>query len=54
MYNEDKITDTIRNTINSILPDSRIILFEDACWMHDIQLKDNLPLVDDYNRTCQE
>ena len=28
--------------------------FEDACWMQDIQLKDNVPLVDDYNGTCQE
>ena len=28
--------------------------FEDACWMQDIQLKDNMPLVNDYNRTCQE
>ena len=28
--------------------------FADACWMQDIQLKDNMPLVNDYNRTCQE
>ena len=28
--------------------------FEDARWMQDIQLKDNMPLVNDYNRTCQE
>ena len=28
--------------------------FEDARWMQDIKLKDNVPLVDNYNRTCQE
>ena len=28
--------------------------FEDAHWMQDIQLKDNMPLVNDYNRACQE
>ena len=28
--------------------------FEDAICMQDIQLKDNLPLVDDYNRACQD
>ena len=28
--------------------------FEDACWMQDIKLKDNMPLVNDYNRICQE
>ena len=28
--------------------------FKDAFWMQDIQLKDIMPLVNDYNRTCQE
>ena len=28
--------------------------FKDACWMHKIQLRDNVPQVHDYNRTCQE
>ena len=26
--------------------------YEDACWIQDIQLKDNMPQVNDYNRTC--
>ena len=28
--------------------------FKDARWMQDIQLKDNMPLINDYNCTCQE
>ena len=53
LRNEDKILRSGKVIIQYLVK-FKNYPFEDARWMQDIQLKDNMPLVNDYNRTCQE
>ena len=53
LWHEDKILQSGK-VIRQYLVKFKNYPFEDARWMQDIQLKDNVPLVDDYNRACQE
>ena len=53
LWHEDKLLRSGK-VIKQYLVKFKNYPFEDACWMQDIQLKDNVPLIDDYNRTCQE
>ena len=53
LWHEDKILRSGK-VIKQYLVKSRIYPFEDASWMQDIYLKDNLLLVNDYSRACQE
>ena len=51
LSHEDKILRSGK-VIKRYLVQFKNYYFEDAWWMQDIQLKDNLPLVEDYNCAC--
>ena len=53
LWHEDKILRSGK-VIRMYLVKFKNNPFEDARWMQDIQLRDNMPLVNDYNRSCQE
>ena len=53
LRHEDKVLRSGK-TIRRYLIKFKNYPFEDARWMQGIQLKNNVNLVNDYNRTCQE